>query len=208
MVDIPLDARTECADGPCGQSVGVIVEPLTWQVTHVVVEESGLSRTERLVSVGWVVVTTPDSVHLRCKKSGLAAMEPFVENRHARVSRPDYRDYLQFRDICSVHDTAEWVSARHERIPRGELCVRRGARVRATDGQVGQVDEFLVDPTTRRITHLVLREGHLWSQRDVMVPASEIERAWEDAILLRLDKCAVDSLPSIPMRRWHDRKVA
>ena len=56
----------------------------------------------------------------------------------------------------------------------GELAVRRGSRVRATDGDVGRVDEFLVDRETAHITHLVLREGHLWGQKDVLIPVSEI----------------------------------
>ena len=109
--------------------------------------------------------------------------------------------------ICSVHHTTDWVSIRRERIPPGELFVRRGARVSADDGQVGRVDEFLVDPTTRQITHLVLREGHLWRQKDVLVPISEIERAGEDAVYLKLDRHAIGSLPAVPVRQWHGRKA-
>lgn len=208
MVDIPLDAKTECSDGPCGRSIGVIIEPSTWQVTHFVVEESSLSRTKRLVPADWVVHTIPDSVRLRCKKSKLAVMEPFVESQHVLVSRLDYTDYLRFRGICSVHDNAEWISVRHERIPRGQLVVRWGARVRATNGQVGQVDEFLVDPNTKQITHLVLRKGHLWNQKDVLVPISEIEHVGKDLIYLKLDKNAVELLPAIPAQQWHARKAA
>ena len=207
VVDLPLDARTECADGTCGRSVGVIIEPLAWQVTHLVVKESGLSHTERLVPVSRAMDTTPDQIRLRCKKGELAAMEPFVESQHARVSRPDYRVPLEFKGLCPVHYTTDWVSIRRERIPPGELLVRRGARVRADDGLLGQVDEFLVDPTTGRIQHLVLREGHLWNQRDVMVPVAEIERVAQDTVYLRLDKDAVESLPAVSVERWHDRKA-
>ena len=208
MVDVPLDARTECADGTCGRSVGVIIEPLAWQVTHLVVEESGPSRTERLVPVSRAMDTTPDQIRLRCKKSELAAMEPFVESQHARVSRPNYGVPLELKGICPVHYTTDWVTIRRERIPSGELFVRQGARVRATDGPVGQVHAFLVEPTTRRITHLVLREGHLWSRRDVMVPVAEIERVAQDTVYLRLDKDAVESLPDVSAKRSHDREAA
>lgn len=90
---------------------------------------------------------------------------------------------------------------KHERIPSGELAVRRGARVKATDGQVGRVDEFLAEPATRHIAHLVLREGHLWSQKDAMIPISEIDRVGEDAVYLKLDKRAIESLSAIPVRR-------
>jgi hypothetical protein len=65
----------------------------------------------------------------------------------------------------------------------GEVVVRRGTRVRATDGPVGQVDAFLIDPTTRRITQLVLRESHLWSRRDVMVPLFRDRVCWRRSCL-------------------------
>jgi sporulation protein YlmC with PRC-barrel domain len=84
-----------------------------------------------------------------------------------------------------------------EPIPLGELAVRRSARVKATDGYVGRVDEFLVDPTTRHITQLVLRERHLWGRREVIVPVSEIDRIREDVVYLKLDKQAIESLPAV-----------
>ena len=69
---------------------------------------------------------------------------------------------------------------------------------------VGRVDEFLVDRETEHITHLVLREGHLWGQKDVTIPVSEIERIEEDTVYLKLDKEEIERLPSIPVRRWHE----
>jgi hypothetical protein len=90
----------------------------------------------------------------------------------------------------------------------GELVVRRGACVRATGGPVGRADEFLMDPTSRRITHLVRRASHLWSRRDVIVPVSEIRPGGEGLMYLKLDRNAAESLPMIPARQWHGRKAA
>jgi uncharacterized protein YrrD len=89
----------------------------------------------------------------------------------------------------------------HEHIPAGEIAIRRGTPVEATDGQVGKVDEFLVDPENDIITHLVLREGHLWGKKDVTIPVSEIDRLGEEAVYLKLDKEAIEELPTIPVRR-------
>ena len=78
----------------------------------------------------------------------------------------------------------------------------------AEDGQrnsyhrrVGRVDEFLVDPDTRHITHLMLQEGHLWSQKNVAIPVSGIDRVEEETIYLKLGKHTVESLPATPIRR-------
>jgi sporulation protein YlmC with PRC-barrel domain len=89
-------------------------------------------------------------------------------------------------------------------VPPGELAVRRRAHVKAIDGRVGQVDEFLVDPVSEHITHLILREGHLWGQRDVTVPVSEIARIEEDTVHLKLTKAQIEALPTIPLRRRYN----
>ena len=93
----------------------------------------------------------------------------------------------------------------YERTPPGELAIRRGAHVQATDGRVGQVDEFLIDPVNEHITHLVLREGHLWGQKDVTIPISEIDRFEEDTVYLKLDKDQIEALPTVSVRRRHFR---
>jgi len=73
--------------------------------------------------------------------------------------------------------------------------------VYATDGQIGQVDEFLVDPEYDHVTHLVMREGHLWGAKDVAIPLSQIEHLYEGEVYLKLSKQAVGQLPAICTRR-------
>jgi uncharacterized protein YrrD len=91
----------------------------------------------------------------------------------------------------------------HEHIPAGEVAIRRGTPIKATDGQVGKVDEFLVDPENDVITHLVLREGHLWGKKDITIPVSEIKEITEEAVYLKLDKKTLEKLPAISVtRKW------
>ncbi len=68
-------------------------------------------------------------------------------------------------------------------------------------GRVGRLDELLVKPTSARITHLVVREGHLWGQKDVTIPIEQIDRIEEDGVYLKLDKHGVVALPTTPARR-------
>jgi sporulation protein YlmC with PRC-barrel domain len=88
-----------------------------------------------------------------------------------------------------------------EQVPEGERAIHCGAYVETTDGGVGQVEEFLTDPATGKITHLVLRKGHLWGKRDVTVPLEEIDRVEDDVVYLKLSKEAVGGLPGVPVRR-------
>jgi hypothetical protein len=66
---------------------------------------------------------------------------------------------------------------------------------------VGHIDEFLLEPTTGHITHLILREGHLWATREIAVPLRAIARMVGDIVLLKLDKQAVEALPDITTQR-------
>ena len=92
------------------------------------------------------------------------------------------------------------VPMEHERIPPGEIAAHRGMSVEATNGHIGQVDEFLIDPLNGHITHLIMRKGHLWGRKDVTIPVSEIKDVEEDMVTLKLSREQIEALPSIPLR--------
>jgi sporulation protein YlmC with PRC-barrel domain len=199
-MDIPVNAEVRCADGACGRSTYVIINPTTKQVTHLVVEEGGLASTPRLVPVEFIAESTPHSIRLRCTKEELAKMEPFLEVEYVQGAEPFFTyaagEYMWPYGVPE----AEMMFTEHKHVPQGELTMHRGARVEATDGHVGRVDEFLVDPQDEHITHLVLREGHLWGQKDVTIPASQIDHIEENTIYLKLDKHSIQALPAVPAR--------
>ena len=94
-----------------------------------------------------------------------------------------------------------FIKLEEEHIPANELAIRRGAGVEATDGHIGRVDEFLIKPEDDHITHLVLREGHLWGQKDVTIPVGQIDHYQDNTVYLKMDKHAIEALPAIPIRR-------
>lgn len=188
-MDIPVNTQVECVDGPCGHSAGVIVRPKNQQVTHLIVRPRG--DLKRLVPVDKIAEASPTMIHLRCTKDELTHMDPFIEHEYMMIM-PDASIWAPEPQMISIP---------HRRIPKGELAIERGSRVEATDGQVGKVDELLVDPQDEHITHLVLREGHLWGQRDVTIPASQIDHIEDDTVFLKLDKHTVESLPAVSVRK-------
>jgi len=98
-------------------------------------------------------------------------------------------------------EITEYETVDKQQIPAGELAIRRGTQVEATDGRVGHVDEFVINPKTDHITHLVMREGHLWGKKDVIIPVSAISQSSEEVVLLKLDKHQIESLPIFPLQR-------
>jgi sporulation protein YlmC with PRC-barrel domain len=199
-MDISINADVQCADGPCGRCTYVILNPATQQVTHLVVKESSSPYTERLVSIEQVMETDPHLIRLRCTSRELAAMEAFIETEFLPT---DISEYGGVSAMMWPYVLSEGMTTpvEHEHVPPGELAVRRGAGVEATDGRVGRVDEFLVEPANGHITHMVLREGHLWGQKDVTIPVAQIDRIEEGTVYLKLDKESIGALPAIPIRR-------
>lgn len=197
-MDIPINAEVHCADGLCGHSTYVVLNPITREITHLVVKEHHAPHTEVLVPIELVAESTPHAINLDCTRERLDKMDPFIKTEFVQSEVPGFimDPYMMWPYYMPEK---RFFTLEHEQIPPGELAVRRGAHVEATDGHVGRVDGFLVDPKNEHITHLVLREGHLWGHKDVTIPVSQIDHLEEGTVYLEMDKAGVENLPSIPI---------
>jgi hypothetical protein len=207
---IPLNAKVECTDGAFGRSVFVLINPVFDELTHLVVREYS-SISEYIVPIEFVSDTSDDMIRLRCNKAQLKMMDPFIKKEYIESKVP-YTDSRASNMVYGM-GTFYWpyvtsdlhvkVPVEQRKIPPEELAVRRGARIEATDGYIGKVDEFLVDQEKCHITHLVLREGHLWGQKDVVIPISAVKDTQENTVFLNLSRHQIESLPSFSIhRRW------
>ena len=201
-MELPLNVDVHCTDGRCGRSTYIVYNPATETVTHVVVKERKSPQAERLVPVRWIKETTPELILLSRPKDDVAAAKLFNQTDFVQRDVPHYPAEPELTLLWPYRVSAKRIIVdEHRQIPPGELAVRRGARVRATDGRIGRVDEFVVDAESGHITHLVLREGLPWDKRHIDIPVSEIERIEENVVHLKLDKKSVKALPFIKLRR-------
>jgi sporulation protein YlmC with PRC-barrel domain len=83
-----------------------------------------------------------------------------------------------------------------DRVPTGEIEVRRGDQVHASDGAIGRVEGLVVDPRDHRITHVLLQEGHLWGRKEVAIPITAVVDV-TDGIRLSISKDEVKALPAV-----------
>jgi sporulation protein YlmC with PRC-barrel domain len=202
-MEFPLDVEVHCTDGRCGRSTHIILNPATDQVTHVVVRGRGPSSVERLVPIKLVAHTAAEVILLNCSRDQFAELEPFNQTEFVYRDLPHHAMDPSLTLVWPYSVPAKRIVDKKIRpIPPGELAIRRGAQVRSTDGRIGRVDEFLVDPETGNITHLCVREGHLWEGKQVCIPVSEIDRIQEKVVHLKIDKKTVAALPSILIRPW------
>ena len=84
----------------------------------------------------------------------------------------------------------------HEVVPSGEADLQRGESVHALDGEIGQVQGFLVDPSDNHVTHVLLQEGHLWGRKEVAIPMSAVTGV-DSGIRLNITKKQVEDLPPV-----------
>lgn len=204
-MDIPLDVEVHCADGACGRSSAIIVDPKTQQVTHFVVRAGG---PEYLVPIDAIVESSPVLIRLRLSRDELSQAEPFFKEVPAdeaqiailasEMAGSSVLGPYTVPDAAYMTEALAAATVREEQVPPEELAIHLEARVSASDGDVGRVDELIIDPETSRISHLVLRKGHFWGKRDVTIPVDQIARVEGDVVHLKLDKAAVGQLPSIP----------
>ena len=73
--------------------------------------------------------------------------------------------------------------------------------IEASDGKVGKLDELVLDPKSGEITHIQMREGHLWGKKDVAIPVADIDFSDDKTVYLKIDKNAVKALPAVKVKR-------
>jgi sporulation protein YlmC with PRC-barrel domain len=208
-MDIPIDVEVLCTDGPGGHSSAIVLNPVTKEVTHLAVRTKGFLSDEYLVPVELIAESTPERISLSCSRAELAQCPPFektvfigAEGAEQGANDVGFTLTASYASMPGGEYAGPMIppTLQEEQLPEGELSIHPGASVEATDGHVGQVHEFVINPANDRVTHLVLREGHLWGKKDVTIPLDQIDRIEADVIYLKLDKAAVERLPSARAR--------
>lgn len=192
--DIQLAADVECADGVCGVCIAVVLDPQSDTVTHLVIREREFPHTERLVPLSRAVRAHATRIWLDCRLTELQEMPQFVETEYVTGPAPYDVGPMGMPQFAPL-------ILEHERVPEGEVAMHPGGRVQAADGPAGHIEGFLIDPSSGHITHLVLREGPLWGQKNITVPVSAIHRMDEDTVYLNLTRAAIGALPAVPAHR-------
>jgi sporulation protein YlmC with PRC-barrel domain len=200
-----------------GELADVIIDPVKQRLTHLVVKPRHGHGESRLVSIDAAVPDdTADEIVLRCSEAelhGLPNVEEFAFLRlgEAPVADPDWDvgvtnvlayPYYESGGLVEYGAFVQDVGAVYDRIPKGEVEIRRTSSVLSADGNyVGDVDGFLVDDE-ERITHFVLERGHLWGRREVTVPIGAVTKVESDSVSVGLSIDEIGALPAHKVHRW------
>jgi len=205
-----IGAAAACSDGPCGAVSRVVVDPVARELTHLVIEPEHRSGLGRLVPLDMVEAGDGD-VRLRYT---LAEFEKLPS-----AEETDFLPGGSGYDAYAAHEAYYWpyfgleggadprltlASAVETRdmLPTGEIGVRRGEAVHASDGEIGKVEGFVVATAEGQVTHVLLQEGHLWGRKQVAIPISEVEKI-DHGITVKLTKHEIEALPAVGVTEHH-----
>ena len=206
-------AQVSCKSGPCGKLTRVVIDPVKRTLTHLVVEprHGGMGH---LVPLKLVDHSSPDQIDLACTQQEFDALNASQETDYFPMDNP-YGSYYggYARGYGYGYDDARFwpyygyggygygygrgpQQANYESIPAGEVTVRRGDPVHATNGDIGKVAGLVIGTPAGQVTHVLLQEGHFWGKKDVAIPIRSITRV-SDVVQVALTKHEIGELSAV-----------
>ena len=171
-----IGAQVTCGDGACGHLRRVVIDPVARALTHLVVEPGKWSGRNRLVPID-LVDSSVDEIRLQCSRAEFDALEDaeethFLSGTNEQLGYGGGEMYMwPYYGLGTLGGGMESGMAgmpaliTEDRVPVDEVEVRRGERVHAADGDIGQLHGFIIDPANHHVTHVLLEEGHVWGRK-------------------------------------------
>lgn len=211
-VQYTIGAEVACSDGVCGEVTRVVIDPVARVLTHLVVEPKHRQGQARLVPIDLVDVAG-EEIRLRCGAAEFDALED-AEETHFLPDSGEQMGYGAGQSLAwpyyglggGVGGMGMAVGPQviiGDRVPAGEVEVRRGEHVHASDGAIGRVQGLVIDPDDHHVTHVLLQEGHLWGRHDLAIPIGAVSDVDADGVRLSLTKDEVRDLPPLDLAHPH-----
>jgi hypothetical protein len=213
MAEYTLGARASCTDGFCGEVSRTILDPAARTVSHLVIVPRHHQAEGRLVPVE-LVEETAREIKLRCTLAEFARLDPAEEvdvigdggygggygqaeavQGYGNVGGMGVGGSASGMGIGMGLGHRTPIIVDHA-VPLGETEVGRHESVHAVDGAIGQVEGFVVSPADHKVTHVLLKEGHLWGRRQVAIPVSAVASV-DAGIRLNITRQQVKDLPPL-----------
>jgi sporulation protein YlmC with PRC-barrel domain len=199
MAEFTLGARASCSDGFCGVVSRTILDPAARTVTHLVIGPRH-GEEGRLVPLD-LVEAAAGEIRLRCTLDEYSRLDPAEETELRDGGYGGGYGGVGVGGSASVMGMGMGLGSStplvvEHAVPLGEIEVERHESVHAVDGHIGQVEGFVVDPADQKVTHVLLKEGHLWGRRQVAIPVSAVASV-NAGIRLNITKQQVEDLPPL-----------
>ena len=194
MAEFTLGARASCPDGFCGVVSRTILDPAARTVTHLVISPRH-GAGGRLVPLD-LVEAAAGEIRLRCTLDEFGRLDPAEETELVDGGYGDVGAMGMGGSVPGMGLGYSTPLVVEHAVPLGDIEVERHESVHAMDGHIGQVEGFVVDPADQKVTHVLLKEGHLWGRRQGAIPVSAVASV-DAGIRLNITKQQVEDLPPL-----------
>ena len=194
MAEFTLGARASCPDGFCGVVSRTILDPAARTVTHLVISPRH-GAGGRLVPLD-LVEAAAGEIRLRCTLDEFGRLDPAEETELVDGGYGDAGAMGMGGSVPGMSLGYSTPLVVEHAVPLGDIEVERHESVLAMDGHIGQVEGFVVDPADQKVTHVLLKEGHLLGRRQVAIPVSAVASV-DAGIRLNITKQQVEDLPPL-----------
>ncbi len=211
LMQFTIGADVICDEGVLGTVSRVIIDPVAKAVTHLVIEPKHRIGLGRLVPLD-IVDSSNGKIRIHCTTAEFELLEPAEETeflpgtnntlgyeRDQTWAMPYYGlglGGLGGAGIGGVGASNVVQPVTHDTIPLGEIAIRRGEQVHATDGDIGKVQGLVIDPRNHQVAHVLLQEGHLWGRKEVAIPISAVLSV-DNGVRLSITKGEIEALPPV-----------
>lgn len=217
-MELKEGTRVVTADGKkVGKVNRFVIDPITNEVTHIVVQKGWLLSEDKVVDMHDVSSATEDNVILSKDLHNFDDLPPFTETHFVRVAEgdmplpgpddppslrvvPSYywyppAGYLEFPASGVGYENWPQVETK-QNIPDEAVAVKEGSKVISSDGRhVGNVERLFIETDSNRATHFLISQGLLFKDRK-LVPIRWVRTMKEDKVQLAVSSNVLESLPS------------
>lgn len=202
-------------DEEIGKLSRVVLDPVSREVTHIVIEKGLLFPEDKVVPIDMVDTSREDKITLESGIDNFDELTPFEQTYFVDASEvdwdqtttttrgPDYGytpAYYYYPPFGGFAGYAGYAYASRpveteRNIPEDTIPLQEGVDVISADGEkVGSVEQIFVDSETNQTTHFLISSGVLFKERK-LVPIHWVQNILEDAIHLAVSSRLLNNLP-------------
>ncbi len=214
-MEVGIGSTVECVDGDAGKIAAFIVERESMKLVGLVVSKGRIVSEAIVVPMEVVRNLEPNRVYLRLTVRELGEeYHRLKESEYVPLADewkpppPDSPEELVVTTIPAVGSEPPLVPIQSDlehpfilreltNIPEDAVSLSGETQIVCPEGPVGKLEKIVLDPTTNKATHIVLRL-HIEPYSSKTVPVYLINQLEEDVIFLKARRVFLENLPSTP----------
>jgi uncharacterized protein YrrD len=193
----------------------VVMDPESKEVTQLVISKGLLFKTNKIVAMDMVDPAIEDKITLRTPKQDVDDFQDFEETHYVNLDQTENptSDEVPAAFWYPPINLAWWraggtdnpitypampiyVAKAEQNIPEGTIALEEGAKVMSSDDKhIGNVEQVIIDPQDKRVTHFIVSEGTLFKERK-LIPVVWIARIDENEVYLSSTAKTLERLPA------------